>query len=507
MNELVALRAQGVRVLAGLAWLAAVAVIVGTAFAATGPVPALLAVGLSIFPTLAAWRGATDPLTRIALGATMPLFCAVLLYQWSGASWMIDLHMTFFAAIALTSVLADWRPLVVSAAITAVHHLALNFLAPVLVFGTVGDLGRVILHAVVVVVETGVLVQVSVLLERILITRAEAQAAAERSDRAIAHEREQTAADQGKVVAALAAALGKLAKGQLGDRITIGFPATFEPLRVDFNRALDDLEEVLGRVVRATDQIQVGTNEMAAASQDLARRTESQATVVERAMGTIAQLVTMAGETLNRAQSASTAIAQSSERVRAGHDVVASAIATMEKIQQSSGEIGQIVTLIDGIAFQTNLLALNAGVEAARAGESGRGFAVVANEVRALAQRSADAARDIRTLITASIEQVGEGVQQVGQTGAVLRDVVSDVTDFAETVHAITTSIGDTARDLADMRDTFSSIDRATQKNAAMVEQSHAALRSLAAAASGLATAAQRFTITEGRQIGLRSAA
>jgi methyl-accepting chemotaxis protein len=107
MNELVALRAQGVRVLAGLAWLAAVAVIVGTAFAATGPVPALLAVGLSIFPTLAAWRGATDPLTRIALGATMPLFCAVLLYQWSGASWMIDLHMTFFAAIALTSVLAD----------------------------------------------------------------------------------------------------------------------------------------------------------------------------------------------------------------------------------------------------------------------------------------------------------------------------------------------------------------------------------------------------------------
>jgi methyl-accepting chemotaxis protein len=165
------------------------------------------------------------------------------------------------------------------------------------------------------------------------------------------------------------------------------------------------------------------------------------------------------------------------------------------------------VTLIDGIAFQTNLLALNAGVEAARAGESGRGFAVVANEVRALAQRSADAARDIRTLITASIEQVGEGVQQVGQTGAVLRDVVSDVTDFAETVHAITTSIGDTAHDLADMRDTFSSIDRATQKNAAMVEQSHAALRSLAAAASGLAAAAQRFTITEGRQIGLRSAA
>ena len=507
MNELVALRLQGVRWMAGLSWIVALIVMVGTAFTGSGLVPAALAIVLAAFPTFAAFAGATDTLTRTTLGATMPLFCAVLLYQWSGATWMIDLHMTFFAAIAVTAVLADWRPVLAAAAVTAVHHLALNFLAPMLVFGATGDLGRVVLHAVVVVVETAVLVQLAMLLETMLIARAEAQVAAAAAEQAAVQEREKTAADQANVVGALAAGLGKLAAGDLTSRLNTVFPATFEPLPIDFNRALDDLEQVLGQVVYATDQIQVGTSEISAASEDLAQRTETQARVVERAMGTIAQLVTMAGDTLGRAEAASNAIAHSGERVRAGHDVVASAIATMERIQQSSGEIGQIVTLIDGIAFQTNLLALNAGVEAARAGESGRGFAVVANEVRALAQRSADAARDIKTLITASTALVGEGVDLVGQTGVVLRDVVSDVSAFADTVGTITTAVGATARDLAEMRDTFGSIDRTTQKNAAMVEQSHAALRSLTNEAAGLANAAQRFTITGTRRGGLRRAA
>jgi len=498
MNELVALRLQGVRMLAGLAWLACLVVIAGTLFAGSGPVPAILALGLTAFPTLAVLRGATDPMTRTALGATMPLYCAVLLYQWSGSTWMIDLHMTFIAAIAVTAVLADWRPLLAGAAVTAVHHLLLNFVAPALVFGAAGELGRVVLHAVVVVVETGALIQVAVLLEAMLITREATQAEAARIEAAATREREQTAAEQQAVVSALADALGKLAEGDLSRRIVTAFPPAFEPLRVNYNRALGDLEELLGHVVQATDRIKSGTGEIRIASQDLAQRTESQASVVEQAMTTISQLVTMAGETLAGAQSASSAIAHSGERVRAGHEVVASAIATMERIQNSSGEIGQIVSLIDGIAFQTNLLALNAGVEAARAGESGRGFAVVANEVRALAQRSADAARDIRTLITASTALVGEGVDLVGQTGVVLREVVGDVTQFAETVGAITLAVGETARDLGDMRDKFASIDRATQRNAAMVEESHAALSSLSDEAAGLANAAHRFSTGHG---------
>ena len=494
MDDLASLRLQGVRVLAGLAWIAALVIAASTPFAGTGVVPPVLALALTVFPTVAALRGAADPLTRVVLGATLPLFCAVLLMQWAGQLWMIDLHMTFFVAIATLTALADWRPLVAGAVVTILHHWVLNFVAPVLVFGMAGDLTRVGLHAVVVLLEIGALAQVSLRLKSLLLARAEAQAAAAEIEAAAAREHDRRAAEQAAVVTAIADGLRRLAAGDLGGRIGQPFPTAFEPLRVDFNQTLLDLEVLVSHVARASGHIRAGTGEIRNASEDLAQRTETQAGVVERALQTISQLVGIAGETRARAESASSAILRSSERMRAGHDVVASATATMEKIQQSSGEIGQIVSLIDGIAFQTNLLALNAGVEAARAGEAGKGFAVVANEVRALAQRSADAARDIKTLISASTALVGEGVAQVGQTGVVLRDVVDDVAAFTGTVDEITHGAGDTARKLAELRDTFGSLDSATQMNATMVEESHAALRSLAEETGILVEAVRRFT-------------
>jgi methyl-accepting chemotaxis protein len=494
MDELASLRLQGVRIIAGIAWLAVAVTVVSSLFAGSGVWPPIMAVVLALFPTLCAMQGSSEPLTRIALGATMPLFCAVLVYQWSGAPWMIDLHMTFFAAIAVLAVLADWRPVMAGAAVTAVHHLALNLLSPALVFGGTGDLGRVVLHAAVVVVETGALALVAIRLEALLLARAEAVAKAAESERVTAHERDERAAEQALVVGALAEGLRKLAAGNLQSRISTAFPATFDSLRVDFNRTLVDLEGMVGQVARASRQIRTGTSEIRTASEDLAHRTEAQASTVAQAMNTIIGLVGVARDTLGRAEATNSALGQSAERVRVGHEVVASAITTMEKIQQSSGEIGQIVTLIDGIAFQTNLLALNAGVEAARAGESGRGFAVVANEVRALAQRSADAARDIKTLITASTMLVGEGVELVGQTGVVLRDVVDDVAAFAGTMGEITNAVGETARNLAQVRETFGALDSTTQRNAAMVEQSHAALRSLSDETGILVDAVRRFS-------------
>jgi methyl-accepting chemotaxis protein len=507
MDELATLRVQGVRIVAGLCWLSTLVLLIGTAFAGSGIVPALLALGLALFPTLAALRGGSDPLVRTVLGATLPLYCALLLVQWGGSAWMIDLHMTFFAAIAATAVLADWRAVLAGAAVTALHHLVLNFVAPTLVFGASGDLGRVVLHAVVVVIETGALVQTAVLLETLLVTRAAAQTAAAQAEAAAASERSQRSAEQDKAVAAIGAGLRNLAAGNLNARITAALAPGFEPLRNDFNQTLANLDTLIGRVIHAAVQIRTGTSEIRSASEDLAQRTEVQASMVERAMQTADALVKVAGATLDRTQAANAAIAHSGERVRAGHAVVASATATMEKIQHSSVEIGQIVSLIDGIAFQTNLLALNAGVEAARAGESGRGFAVVANEVRALAQRSADAARDIKTLITTSTTLVGEGVAMVGQTGVVLREVVDDVTAFAETVGEITRAVGDTAHNLGQMRDTFASLDQGAQRNAAMVEQSHAALRSLAEETEVLGDAVERFSTADGATGPVRRAA
>jgi methyl-accepting chemotaxis protein len=493
MDDLAALRLQGVRVLAVLSGIAALVIVLSTPFAGTGMVPSILALALTVFPGVSALRGAADALTRLVLGATLPLFCSVLLLQWAGQAWMIDLHMTFFVAIAALTALADWRPLVAAAVVTILHHWVLNFVAPVLVFGLPSEMGRVVLHAVVVFLEVGVLAHIALRLKALLFARAEAQAAAAEIEAAAALEQDRRAAEQADVVAAIADGLRRLAAGDLGGRIAQAFPPAFEPLRVDFNQTLADLEVLVGHVARASGHIRAGTGEIRNASEELAQRTETQAGVVERALHTISQLVDIAGDTRERAESASSAIQRSSERMRAGHGVVASATATMEKIQQSSGEIGQIVSLIDGIAFQTNLLALNAGVEAARAGESGKGFAVVANEVRALAQRSADAARDIKTLISASTALVGEGVELVGQTGVVLREVVDDVAAFTGTVDEITQGAGDTARKLADLRDTFGSLDSATQMNATMVEESHAALRTLAEETGVLVEAVRRF--------------
>ncbi|HZU65169.1 MAG TPA: methyl-accepting chemotaxis protein [Novosphingobium sp.] len=493
MEELVKLRQQGLRVLVGIAWLSCLIVAGGSFFAGSGVLPVVLAVALGIYPTLAAMGGQCDEGTRIVMGGTMPLYCAVLLYQWAGHGWIIDLHMTFFAAIAVLVVLADWRALVAGAGVTAVHHLLLNFVAPALVFAGGGDLGRVVLHAVVVVVETAVLVAMAMRLEQLLLAQVAAREAKERLEAAAAAERARREEEQETVVAAIALGLGRLAQGDLASRIEARFPAGFEPLRENYNRAIGDLDRLVGSVARASGQIQNGVREIRYASDDLARRTEQQAASVERATHTIGELVHAASETAARAAETSGTLDQSQQQAARGHAVVAEAMATMERIEQSAGEIGQIVSLIDGIAFQTNLLALNAGVEAARAGDSGRGFAVVAGEVRALAQRSAEAAADIKRLIGNSTAQVSEGVALVTQTGQALQEVMEQVTMIACTVSEITAAVKHNACELGDVREAFSGLDRSTQQNAAMVEESNAALQTLVNETNGLIGSIDRF--------------
>ena len=468
--------------------------------------PVLLALALSVYPTLAMLRGTDDAPTRIMLGATMPLYCAVWLYQWSGHAWIIDLHMTFFAMIAMLAVLVDWRAVLAGAAVTAVHHLVLNFVAPALVFGGGSDLGRVVLHAVVVVAETALLVGLVIQLEKLLLAHSEAQAARIMAEEIAEQEREQRAAEQRLVVEAIEKGLASMARGDLTARIHDDFPKAFEALRRNFNNTLGNLEKLVGSVAEASAQIQTGTSEIRVASDDLSRRTEAQAASVESASHAIADLVASASRMASNASAASDTLVHSQNRAVEGHQVVANAMATMEKIEQSAGEIGQIVSLIDGIAFQTNLLALNAGVEAARAGDAGRGFAVVASEVRALAQRSADAAADIKRLISNSTAQVSEGVGQVARTGEVLREVMEQVTMIASTVQEITEAARGNAEELARVNDTFMMIDQSTQQNAAMVEESNAALRTLANETDGLIHSVERFQGDNARSLMRRAA-
>ena len=493
MEELDSLRLQGIRILAGIAWLATTIVAGGSLFAGTGALPVVMAAGLAVFPTWAAAQRLNDMALRIALGATMPLYCAILLFQWTGHAFLIDLHMTFFAVIAVLVVLADWRAVVAGAAVTAVHHLVLNFVAPSLVFSNGADLGRVVLHAVVVIVETSILVLLANRLEQLLLAQVAAREARNALRASAEAERTTRDAEQQEVVAAIAQGLGALAHGDLTQRIDTRFPEAFEGLRLNFNQALGDLDKLVASVASASARIQCGTGEIHVASNDLARRTEQQAASIEQAAHTIADLVAAAGQTASRAEEASTTLSQSQNQAAHGAEVVSEAMATMERIEQSSAEIGQIVALIDGIAFQTNLLALNAGVEAARAGDAGKGFAVVANEVRALAQRSADAAKDIKRLITNSSAQVSQGVELVTRTGKALQDVMEQVSSIAGSVGEITGAVKGNAAELTRVRETFTAIDYSTQQNAAMVEESTAALRTLAAETNLLTGAIAHF--------------
>ena len=311
-------------------------------------------------------------------------------------------------------------------------------------------------------------------------------------DQAVALRR--TSAEREIMVGQLTKAMTELAHGNLAYQITTPFPGESEQLRGDFNAAVSRLAEAMSQVLESARSIDTGASEIRVASDDLSTRTEKQAARLEEASAAMQQVTTLVSDSANRALEINRAVSEAHSEATTGGSVVERAVDAMNNIQQSSAGVAQIISVIDGIAFQTNLLALNAGVEAARAGDSGRGFAVVANEVRALAQRSADAAREIGQLIASSTKEVEQGVQLVGETGDVLRQIVSRVGGVSTLVEGISDSAQRQSAMLADVATTVTELDRMTQQNAAMVEQSTAASRTLASVAQQLTGQTSRFS-------------
>lgn len=288
--------------------------------------------------------------------------------------------------------------------------------------------------------------------------------------------------------------LRQLAEGALDTRID-ALPPGYEALRRDFNEAASQLSGAIAGVIESANGIHTGAGEISQASDDLSRRTEQQAASLEETAAAMQQITVAVRETAKGAAHANRAIAEAHGDASEGGRVVRSAVDAMGGIEQSAQEIAQIIAVIDGIAFQTNLLALNAGVEAARAGDAGKGFAVVANEVRALAQRSADAAKDIKLLIQTSTKQVADGVQLVGQTGEALDRIVGKVAEIATLASQISASAEAQAASMQQVNTAVTDMDKMTQQNAAMVEQSNAAARSLASEADQLAELTRRFRV------------
>lgn len=306
-------------------------------------------------------------------------------------------------------------------------------------------------------------------------------------------ERVADVAAQQIVVSELGTGLKAIAEGNLTHRITVTFAEKYDALRVDFNEALEELNGVVSRVADTATSVNTGSTEISTAAEDLARRTEQQAASLEEtaaAMNEVTQSVRSASES---ARTANHAVGQAMDEATNGGKVVGEAVTAMGDIEKSAQEISQIINVIDGIAFQTNLLALNAGVEAARAGDAGKGFAVVANEVRALAQRSANAAKDIKQLITQSNVQVDKGVSLVGKTGEMLGRIGEQVQQISSLVSGISAAAESQSASLQQINTAVGDMDRMTQQNAAMVEESTAASRSLASEASELAELVARF--------------
>ena len=311
-------------------------------------------------------------------------------------------------------------------------------------------------------------------------------------------ERRAMEACQATAVEAMAQALERLSCGDLAYRIN-DMPERLDQLRVDYNKALDTLQDALVAIASATSEIRAGTGDIAQASDDLSRRTETQAASLEETAAALDLLTGAVKRSSDGARQAAAVVTSARDEARHSGEIVQNAVRAMEQIEESSGQIGQIIGVIDEIAFQTNLLALNAGVEAARAGDAGKGFAVVASEVRALAQRSAEAAKEIKTLISQSGERVAEGVGLVGETGRALGQIVDRIGEIDGLMADISRSTDEQATGLTEINTAISQLDQVTQQNAAMVEEATAATHSLESQTGELESQLGRFSMASGR--------
>jgi methyl-accepting chemotaxis protein len=317
------------------------------------------------------------------------------------------------------------------------------------------------------------------LVEQNRIERSAAQARERHEEERVRGERDAIEAERRLVRETIGAALGRLVAKDLSFRLRDDLPGDYAQLKSDFNRAIGELEDAIRTVADGIEAISAGANQISTASTELAERTEQQTEGLSATAAAIEEITVAGKKAATGAEHAREIVANANEEAEKASAVVQRTVSAMAKIDDSASKNGEIIGVVDEIAFQTNLLALNAGVEAARAGESGRGFAVVAAEVRALAVRSAEAAKQIKSLVTTSSTQVAEGVDLVDATGEALATMRAQVINVNTVVVDISAGAREQAVGLDEISGAFSNMDQATQKNAAMAEETNALSHSL----------------------------
>ncbi|XBQ17533.1 MAG: methyl-accepting chemotaxis protein [Oceanicaulis sp.] len=443
----------------------------GTAL--VGTVIVALAAGLVFF----SWRAAPDAAsTRMITGAAMMALPAALTFMMSGKAWQIDMHMTFFAALAAVTILCDWRALLAAAGAAAVHHLVLNFALPAAVFPGGGDFFRVVFHAVVVVAQTGLLLWLASAITKALETADNALAEADESRRTsetLAEQDRRKEADMRRARADIAALAG-------------AFEKTVGEVLSELERAAAEQTDLAGRL--KTDA--GGTRERAAAVAKNADGTRACVEAVASAAAELAASIEEVSRTLGAADEATGRAAD--EAGRAGQSVQA--------LNTAAREIETIADLVTSIAEQTNLLALNATIEAARAGEAGKGFAVVASEVKDLADQTGRATSDIRTRIDAMRRAAEEAAQGLGRIGGVIKEARGASADArgafgqqASATDEIARLASEAAQSTGQMGEQAGEVDGAAARTDAAAERFESSAQGLAAAASRLSAELAKF--------------
>ncbi len=518
MNALQVLRSRVSYGIIALLWINAALLAARAFYGTAASLPVLLGGGLII--TLAAtatwYFDRTGPVTRIVTSIAQFALVALLVYSFTNSPLQIDMHMYFFAALAVCAAWIDWRAIVAYTVATALHHLVLYFILPAAVFPGESEFTRVVLHAAVLLLQAGVLLMMSWSVERSLIAAESATRDAQAAQDALSEEsartdqlhaqsneersrreaeKEEAAQELNTAIDRIGAGLGRLAERDFSASIDDAFSGDLDQLRLDFNRAVDQLRSALNDINASAGNITSGSVEIRTATDDLSRRTEQQAASLEETAAALGEITTTVQNAVERAEEARKMVSEAKLEADESGEVVEQVINAMQELEDSSKKIGQIIGVIEDIAFQTNLLALNAGVEAARAGEAGKGFAVVAQEVRELAQRAANAAKEITGLITTSNVHVSWSVELVNKTSSVLSNIAGKVVDIDQHIDAIANSSREQSAGLQEINVAVGQIDQFTQQNAAMVEEMTASTHSLGQELEGLTSQIERFDL------------